>query len=73
MSVADELRKHACRCRCAADQMQYRFMATSLLEEADACERAADAEDCVPAGMPPDAVAAETRSGGALHPEGGAG
>jgi hypothetical protein len=73
MSVADELRKHACRCRSAADQMQYRFMATSLLEEAETCERAAAAQEAGAACIRSDAIFLDFRSGGALHPEGGAG
>lgn len=73
MSVAEDLRKHACRCRSAADQMQYRFMATSLLEEAEACESAAAEQERIPAGTPPHATALDYRSGGAPDPEGSPG
>lgn len=64
MSVAEELRKHACLCRGVAAQMQYRFTATSLLEEADECERAAEQEE----GRDTRRVSARAMNGGSGRP-----
>ena len=71
MSAAEELRKHAARCRSAAEHMHYRFMATGLLEEADACEDAASAQE----GLEAEAAWFPWMegSGGPLHPESRAG